>query len=294
MRNYADEDNLHARIYAMRGRLLSLRDYASMVREQQTSALQPFGIRDLVEAKENLFREQIAPVIAIAEAYDKYEQIFLAYLRQFETRNAKMLLAKAYGKKSLEQWYDIGPFATLDKELLKKNLSPDEIKSLIADTCLADDLKDFRGYLRMEINLDISQARNLYNSSKLLSFDSKKEFQEMALRRIAVLTSSGHTGLRHIITGAMSRFILIWKNSITCSTVTRGPGSELWRRNSTLIWNKYAKGAGRNHLSLISKANLSRVIMPGYPPCFTGISIPFTVSLPICGCSFIRSKTCFA
>ena len=76
MRNYADEDNLHARIYAMRGRLLSLRDYASMVREQQTSALQPFGIRDLVEAKENLFREQIAPVIAIAEAYDKYEPDF--------------------------------------------------------------------------------------------------------------------------------------------------------------------------------------------------------------------------
>ena len=188
MRNYADEDNLHARIYAMRGRLLSLRDYTSMVREQQASALQPFGIRDSVEAKENLFREQIAPVIAIAEAYDKYEPIFLAYLRQFETRNAKMLLAKAYGKKSLEQWYDIGPFATLDKELLKKNLSPDEIKSLIADTFLADDLKDFRGYLRMEINLDISQTRNLYNSSKLLSFDSKKEFQEMALRRIAVLT----------------------------------------------------------------------------------------------------------
>ncbi|HUN54820.1 MAG TPA: V-type ATPase subunit [Smithella sp.] len=188
MRNYADEDNLHARIYAMRGRLLTLRDYDAMIRDEQRAELKPSGDSDWVEVRENLFREQIVPVIAIAAAFDKYEPLFLAYLRQFETRNAKMLLARAWGKKSLEMWYDTGPFATLDKELLKKNMSPDEIKALIAGTFLPDDLKDDRDYLRMEINLDVSAAMNLYHSSTLLSSGSKKEFQEMALWRIAVMT----------------------------------------------------------------------------------------------------------
>lgn len=188
MRNYADQDYLHARIYAMRGRLLSLRDYASMVREQQTFAFKLSVAHDLVEAKETIFREQIAPVIGLVEAYDKYVPLFLAYLRQFETQNAKILLAKAFGKESLKQWYDIGPFATLGKGLLQKNLSLNEIKSLLANTYLADDFKDISSYLRMEIHLDISAAGNLYNSSTSLSGQAKKEFQEMMLKRIAVLT----------------------------------------------------------------------------------------------------------
>jgi vacuolar-type H+-ATPase subunit C/Vma6 len=188
MRNYADQDNLHARIYAMRGRLLSLRDYASMVREQQTFTIKPSGVQDLIESKETIFRKQIAPVIGLAETYDKYAPLFLAYLRQFEAHNAKILLAKAVGKISLEQWYDIGPFVTLEKGLLQQNLSLNEIKSLIAKTYLADDFRDVSNSLRMEIQLDISAAGNLYHSSTLFSGEAKKEFQEMALRRIAVLT----------------------------------------------------------------------------------------------------------
>ncbi|PKN88981.1 MAG: hypothetical protein CVU51_02335 [Deltaproteobacteria bacterium HGW-Deltaproteobacteria-1] len=153
MRNYADADNLHARIYAMRGRLLSLNDYASISREQVSDKI--FGNRNMIEAKEILFREQIAPVLSLVEAYDKYAALFLAYLRQYEAHNVKLLLARALGKESLDQWYDIGPFATLNKDLLTKNLSLDEIKSLLADTYLGQ---------------------------------AKKEFQEMMIRRIAVLS----------------------------------------------------------------------------------------------------------
>jgi vacuolar-type H+-ATPase subunit C/Vma6 len=188
MRNYADQDYLHARIHALRGRLLLLRDYASMVREQQTSSAKLSGVHGLIEAKEMLFREQIAPVIGLAEAYDKYIPIFLAYLRQYEIHNAKILLAKAAGKESLEQWYDISPFAILEKDLLQKNLSLVDTKSLIANTYLADDFRDTSSSLRMEIQLDISAAGKLYHSSTLFSGEAKKEFQEMALRRMAVLT----------------------------------------------------------------------------------------------------------
>jgi len=186
MRNYADADNLHARIYAMRGRLLSLSDYASITREQVSDKIS--GNRNMIEDKEKLFREQIAPVVSLAEAYDKYAPVFLAYLRQYEAHNVKLLLARASGKESLDQWYDIGPYSILNKDLLTKNLSLDEIKSLLADTYLACDFKDISSFRRMEIQMDISTARNLYNASALLSGQAKNEFQEMMLRRIAVLS----------------------------------------------------------------------------------------------------------
>jgi len=186
MRNYADQANLHARIYAMKGRLLSLRDYAVMAREQRTFAPKSSSVQDLIDAKENLFREQIAPVIGLVEAYDKYTPVFLAYLRQFETHNAKVLLAKAAGKDILEQWYDISPFASLDKSLLNKNLSTDDVTSLFTNSYLGNDFKPASSYRRMQINLDISSARNIYNASSLISDKARKEFQEMILKRIAV------------------------------------------------------------------------------------------------------------
>ena len=187
MRNYADQDYLHARIYAMRGRLLFLRDYALMIGEQQAFTLNLPDPYDLVEAREKLFREQITPVIRLVEAYDKYIPIFLAYLRQYEIHNAKILLAKALRLESLEQWYNITPFAILKKEMLRENLSVGEIKSFVANTYLADALQDTSSYLHMEINLDITAVRNLYDSSVLLTAQAKKEFKDMLLKKTVML-----------------------------------------------------------------------------------------------------------
>jgi vacuolar-type H+-ATPase subunit C/Vma6 len=188
MRNYADEANLHARIHAMRSRLLSLHDYASIVRGEHANSFKLSTARDLIEAKETLFREQIAPVVGLAEAYDKYTPLFLAYLRQFEVHNAKILLAKAAGLESEEQWYDIGPFAIMEKGLLAEKLSLAGIRSLIASTYLDDDFKDTASYRQMEIRADICAARNFFRSANSLSGQAKKDFQNMMQRRIAVLT----------------------------------------------------------------------------------------------------------
>ncbi len=187
MRNYADEVNLHARIHAMRGRLLSLRDYASKARDQ-TNFFQISRPQDLIEAKEAIFRAEIAPLIPLVDAYDNYAPLFLAYLRQYEAHNLKTILTKAFGKQSLEQWYDIGPFAIVKKDLLQKKLSPDEIGALIAGTYLAEYFKDTSGYRRMEIQVDFCAAGNLYRSSSLLSPQARKDFEGIMLKRIAVLT----------------------------------------------------------------------------------------------------------
>lgn len=188
MLNYADEANLHARIYALKGRLLSMKDYVSLVRDKQADSIKLSPDHNPVETKENIFKEQISPIIRLVQAYDKYTPFFLAYLRQFETHNLKILLAKATGRESEELWYDIGSYAILEKSLLQKKLSLSEIRTLIANTYLEDGFKKKSSYRHMEINADICSAINFNHSAARLSRESRKQFQDMMQRRIAVLS----------------------------------------------------------------------------------------------------------
>lgn len=196
MRNFADEPYLHARIHAMRSRLFSLRDYTLMIREQEAIPGNIAGIQNLTRAKEMLFRQQIAPVITLALACEKYTPFFIANLRQYETHNAKILLARASGHQTLEQWYDIGPFASLNKGLLDEKLSLDEIKAILTDRYQDKKFKTITGYRQLTVYLDIYTANILYHSADLLSGSAAKEFREMMLKRIAVLTLIWSTRLK--------------------------------------------------------------------------------------------------
>lgn len=188
MRNYADKPNLHTRIYAMKSRLYSLHDYASMIREPENMPGNISGIQDPSEAKENLFRQQISPIINLARAYESYTPFFIADLRQYEAYNAKILINKAAGNQTLTQWYDISPFSTLDKKLLSEKLSLEEIKWLLAYMYLDDDFKTISSYRQLAVHVDVCTARNFYHSSELLFGSAAMEFREMMLKRLAVMT----------------------------------------------------------------------------------------------------------
>jgi vacuolar-type H+-ATPase subunit C/Vma6 len=187
MKDYADRDNLHTRLYAMRSRLLSLNDYASIVRDHESFYVKTSGVHDYLDGKETVFREQIASVIHLAEATSNYAPLFIAFLRQYEVNNVKLVLAKAFGRESLEQWYDIGPYATLDRSLLDNKPSLEQIKEILTDTYLEDVCKDFSSYERLEIRADICAAMNLYAASVPFSSESKKVFQSFISRRMAIL-----------------------------------------------------------------------------------------------------------
>jgi vacuolar-type H+-ATPase subunit C/Vma6 len=196
MKYYADKDNLHVRIYAMRGQLLSLKDYTSIVRDQEALYDRLSPTHDYVEAKETVFREQIAMVVHLAEATKKYSPLFIAFLRQYEVNNAKLLFAKSFGRQSLDQWYDIGPYATLDRSLLQQKLSPDDIKTLFADTYLEEVCEDISSYELPEIRMDISVAKNLYKSSAQFLSEFREVFRNFMLTRIAVVTTIWHWRLK--------------------------------------------------------------------------------------------------
>ena len=91
MRNYADVPNIHTRIYAMKSRLFSLRDYILMIREPETLPGHVSGIQDPIQAKETLFEEQIAPIFPLVAAHEKYTPFFIAHLRQF-FRTSKLII----------------------------------------------------------------------------------------------------------------------------------------------------------------------------------------------------------
>lgn len=187
MRDYADDANLHARIYALKSRLLSLPDYVYCASNtEQLIYGNAAGAADDVAKGEIIFREQIAPLLPLVEAVGIYKPLFLAFFRQFEAVNVKLILAKSFGLHSLEQWYDIEPYAIVKRNLLRETTDLQNIRLLLAGTYLAPAFEDVSSYERMEINVDLCVARSLYDASALFSPEAKLDFQELIGRRIAV------------------------------------------------------------------------------------------------------------
>jgi vacuolar-type H+-ATPase subunit C/Vma6 len=187
MRDYADEAYLHARLYAMRSRLLSLKDYASLARNQDEPLYgKTVCVTDPSASEEIIFHEQIAGIIPLAEAIGIYSPLFLAFLRQFEALNAKLILAKAFGLQALEQWYDIGPYAVLPHHLFSKTQHLEDILPLLKGTYLSDVLEDVSSYEQMEARVDLCALKDMYDASILFKPDAKLDFQLLMGRRIAV------------------------------------------------------------------------------------------------------------
>jgi vacuolar-type H+-ATPase subunit C/Vma6 len=186
MKYYADDVNLHARIYAMRARLLSLMDYTSIVRDKQALSEKVYDKHNSIEAKEIVFKEQIRDIIKLAEATRIYTRLFIAFLRQFEAHNIKLILSRAFNRPVLEQWYDIGPYAVVDRSLINEKLTVEDIKTMLAHTYLEEIFDDMSSYERIEIRMDICTARNLYDSSSLFHPDARRVFQDFILKRVAV------------------------------------------------------------------------------------------------------------
>jgi len=190
MRDYADEVYLHARIYAMRSRLLSLKDYASLARNQGEALYANSGeVFNPDEAGETVFRDQTAPIMRLAETTAIYSPLFISFFRQFEALNAKVILAKTFGHQSLEQWYDIGKYASLRRSLLKETYSLQDILPLLKGTYLADVFVDISSFEQMEMRVDLCAARDLYAASGVFRADAKLDFQNLFARRVAVTST---------------------------------------------------------------------------------------------------------
>lgn len=190
MRDYADEAYLHARVYAMRSRLLSAKDYISLAGNRNDPLFEEIaGMSDPDAAGEMIFRRQIADVISLTEAVGKYAPLFLAFLRQFEILNVKLVLAKAFGMKSLELWYDISPYAALERNMFQETISINNVRPLLAGTYLEEALEGDASHEEMDARVDLYAARNLCSASASFTKEGKIDFQKMMAKRIAVTSA---------------------------------------------------------------------------------------------------------
>lgn len=187
MRDFTDEAFLHARLYAMRSRLLSLKDYVSLAGSNNDPLYdQAVCAADPSPSEELIFREQIKGIIPLAEAIGLYSPIFLSFFRQFEALNAKLILARAFGLHTVEQWYDIGPYAILPSRLLTETPPLKEIPALLEGTYLSDALKNGSDFEQMEAGVDLCALREMYTASSMLKPDAKADFLLLMEKRIAV------------------------------------------------------------------------------------------------------------
>ena len=189
MNPYADKNYLHAKIHALRNQLLRRNDYTKIINAQKPHLTFPTLIsendaEDHNKTKEIIFRNQIKKLLIFIESSDCYRTLFKAFLRFFETGNVKLLLAKAFGRTMLiEQWNDISPYNAFEKDLLQRDISQDEFKSLLGSTYLNNAIADDfpTRYEELESRIDFCAVRYFFDFSKEILFPQRSIFQEVML-----------------------------------------------------------------------------------------------------------------
>ena len=195
MNPYADKNYLHAKIHALRDQLLKRNDYIKIINAQKPHFAFPTLIsetdaEDFSKVKEKIFRNQIKKLLLFIESCDRYKDLFKSFLRFFEAGNVKLLLAKAFGRAMvIEQWNNISPYNAFDKDLLQRDISLDEFKSLLGNTYLNNVIAgDFPSkYEELESRIDFYAVRYFFDFSKEILFPQRSIFQEVMLRKIVLL-----------------------------------------------------------------------------------------------------------
>ena len=195
MNLYADKDYLHAKIHALRDQLLKRNDYIKIINAQKPHLAFPALIsetdtEDYSKVKEKIFRNQIKKLLLFIKSSGCYQDLFKSFLRFFEAGNVKLILAKAFGRTMvIEQWNNISPYNAFDKDLLQRDISLDEFKSLLGNTYLNNVIAgDFPSkYEELESRIDFYFVRYFFDSSKEILFSQRSIFQEVMLRKIVLL-----------------------------------------------------------------------------------------------------------
>jgi hypothetical protein len=187
MRDYADHAYLHTRICALRSRLFTLPEYTAMMSDPTAFGGTDFSGFSPTAIKEELFKTQIAGILELVAVSPQYTPYFLAFLHQYELQNLKLLLVKVFGRASQEQWYDIGPYAVLERQLLEKPLDLPGLRAQTAGTYLEQVFTQGAGLERLLIGCDILAGRDLFAAIQTLPPDIRDDCLDMALHRLALM-----------------------------------------------------------------------------------------------------------
>lgn len=196
MRGFADTAYVHAKVCALRSRLLSRSDYRRLLAGDSFERLYPGlssspGADGGTRLKELLFRRSIGGVLALVEARASYRDLFTAFLRLFESRNVKLLLARILGPApSGGQWYDISPCGTFRRGDLDTLRDWNDLRRRLQGTYL-ERLCTLRGRPRFEAlegMADLAVLESFAAAARCLPARDRAVVQESVLMRAAFLS----------------------------------------------------------------------------------------------------------
>lgn len=189
MRGAVDRGFIHARIYGQFGRLLKRNDYELLARRQSPGEGRA-GVffKDTANisaaTREAIFKSEIAAVQSILQKNKRYRKLLQLFLQLYEIENLKSAATRCFSP-SIEEtfWYDISSMRHFDRDLLEKNLSPEELYSIISDSHLKKLWRKAppEDFPEWERSLEELQDKVLREGSEKFfgkeSFPKEKEFQ---------------------------------------------------------------------------------------------------------------------
>ena len=195
MKGFADASYVHAKVYGLRSQLLSRNDYAGLL---AGSALDRFfsGLpaqpapAQCTQVKEDIFRRSIRGILSLAEALGTYEKLFKAFLRLFEARNVKLMLARALGAGPVDgQWYDIRPYASFSRADIDAVSSWEDCAALISRSYLGQLVVDTGrpGFEEIESRVDLHCLSALFAAAEELPASDRYVVREAVLMGCAML-----------------------------------------------------------------------------------------------------------
>ncbi len=191
MQPYTDRLYVHAKLFARRAQMLLRDDYIHLLNAGSLESAFPdlapkSPAGEHIHIKEQLFRDETAPVRNLIDISIPYRPLLKAFLRLFEAENAKQLLAQSYGRTQfVTLWFDISPHHRLERDLLKASLSRGELLGILHNTCIYQQVlseSDYGRYECIETGIDINTARGF-----LISIKEACGFRDTAVHAVAAL-----------------------------------------------------------------------------------------------------------
>ncbi|MBN2040694.1 MAG: V-type ATPase subunit [Spirochaetes bacterium] len=185
---------VHGKIHALFNNLFRKKEYIDLINSRNFNSLFPDLQKDITGEKftiikEVLFRHQIEKLIILTSASKDYHQLFKMFLRLYELNNIKIMLAKSFKRNNLiEQWHDIHPYHTFDRNLIHTDLNPENFYKIIKDTYIQNIFSPGKKskYEIIESKLDYYIAESILVITKSFYGLNRKIYREFITRKLII------------------------------------------------------------------------------------------------------------
>ena len=202
---HADSVYLHAKLSALRSLLYRREDYHSLIHAGQAhrafaDCVSEQQGRSVYVSQQCVFAFQIRPVLRMLAASDYCRDLFLAFVRFFETDALKQVCARAYGRATaVDRWLDISPHHSFAAELQHADPDRATLQRLLANSYLQAAVAEGlpRSYEALENLFDVCMAAQFWQAAEGMPFWQRSRYRAIMAVRLYLQQCTWIDRLRH-------------------------------------------------------------------------------------------------